>query len=383
MPWPPTVRNALVIAGCAGWALACGGYDKTVRLVDGELITERPISASAYAAYANAARLEARGELRLALDAYRDALSYDSHSVDIQTRIATLTCQLSPNDANQEFEDALDLDENYEGLWRQWALCELRRGKLTRSLRMARRALEVAPRSLEASLALMQVYEARKEPEAAVRVLVAYVIQFPESQEAWRELYHVARRQHDPVWNHAAGLVLNQRASNDKPLTALENTPWASVGRALVEQGLAHARNTAVQLGVSTLDLGWIALERQHADLALEQADLVLSANPNNLEAAILGVTAAHRSTRPAEFSRWLRRVPQGNARELSPYVNEQFMTLLRERVGPQAAVAFAHRLHAAESPVPLPPPDGATDEDTTEEALDEAKSAAPSPAAE
>lgn len=328
-------------------------------MVDGEYISSRPISAAAYATYAHAARLEAMRELRLALDAYREALSLDSRSVEIQTRIATLTCQLSPNDATPEFEEALELDDDYEGLWREWALCELRRGKLTRALRMARRALQAAPNSLEASLALMQVHEARKEPKDAVHVLVAYVVRFPENQEAWKELYHVARRQHDVSWNHAAGLVVTQHTPNDRPLLALENTQWASVGRALVEQGLAHARNTAVQLGVSPLDLGWIALERQRADIALEQADLVLSADPSNLEAAILGLVAAHRTARRSEFGRWLRRVPAADVRQLSPYAIEQFLSLLAERVGRDAAIAFEHGLHAATPSEPEVPSEG------------------------
>ncbi len=317
---------------------ACSQYSQTVRIVDGEEVSGRPISASAYTAYLVGAKLEAAGEPRLALDAYREAFSQDSSSVELQTRIATLICQLSPNDATPEFEDAESLDPTYEGLWREWARCELRRGKLTRALRMAKRSLLAGPNSLAATTTLARVHEARKERPEALRVLVAYVVREPQDWTAWRELYDVARRQRDAVWMLEAGRVLSEHQARRDRIATLGETPDRVVARVLKREGLTPARHAATELGVTVLELGWIALAHQRPQDARSQAELALGANPENLEAAILGLCSSHAAGREAEFSEWLKRVPAGSAFSLSEHAQAALLELLETRAGSDAA---------------------------------------------
>ncbi len=327
------------IAGlCSCAAVACGGYSKTLRVVDGKPIDERPISSSAYAAYAYAAQLEGNGKLELALTAYREALGFDSESVEIQTRIASLTCQLAPDDANPEFEDAQELDGNYEALWREWALCELRRGNLTRALRMAKRGVEAAPDGLEASMTVVRVYEARKEPELALRQLVAYTVRFRDSREAWSELYHLARRQRDDAWLREAAQQVDRLTRKDAPIPALGDTPEQIVGRILLAEGLTPARNAAVEFRLGATDLGWLAVALGRPKEALAQAELVLGADPDNLEAIVLALTASHQADRSAAFREQLAKTPVGDVNDLSPRAREALVHLLEARVSEESA---------------------------------------------
>jgi tetratricopeptide (TPR) repeat protein len=347
---------SLSVFAVALGAIGCSGYSHTVRLVDGKPIDERPITPAAYAAYTSAARFEVLGQLELARAAYQEALSHDPDSVDIQTRIATLTCQLDPDQATPEFEAAEELDSDYEGLWREWALCELRRGKLTRALRMANRSVASAPDSLRASVTVAQVHEARAEPSKAIRQLVAFVIRFPENIEGWRRLYEAARRQQDPVWSYAASQHLSARLARGQLPPALGEAPEKAVRRVLLDTDLSQARHAAIEQRVSVTRLGWIALHERRPLDALAQAKLSHHANPKDLEAAILGLAATHDAGKSAAFRIWLRAVPEGTVDDLSETAREALVRLIRERLGEQDASVLERALEVV--PTHASPPD-------------------------
>jgi tetratricopeptide (TPR) repeat protein len=286
----------------------CSKYSRTPRTVSGVPIDDRPISASAYAAFLQGAQYEAAGDWVHALDAFREALNHDSSSVEIQTRIASVTCRLYPDAATTEFEAAAERDDDFEALWREWAECELDREKTVRALRFAKQAVDSAPFSLASSVTLSRVYEARKEPTLALRTLIAFVLRFPNDALGWRALYECAQRQNDPVWAGRAAQHLGSQAiiRADAP-----NGAELLVKVALLERGLSAAREAAIEHGIDAATLSWIALESGRPSEASTQAELVLRADPANFDAAVASLIAHQRLSQTEDFRKVLRRIPR------------------------------------------------------------------------
>lgn len=303
-------RAVLCVFAC-GLVNGCSTYSRTPRNVSGVPIDDRPISAAAYAAFLQGAEYEAEGDWVQALDAFREASSHDSASVEIQTRIARVTCRLYPEAATTEFEAALERDDDFEPLWREWAECELEREKTVRALRFAKQAVASAPFSLAASVTLSRVHEARKEPTLALRTLIAFVLRFPDDSLGWRALYECAQRQNDPVWATRAAQHLGSHAvlRADAP-----NGAELLVKVALLERGLSAAREAAIEYGIDAATLAWIALESGRPSEASTQAELVLRADPSNFDAAVAGLIAHQRLSQGDEFRKSLRRIPQPSA---------------------------------------------------------------------
>jgi tetratricopeptide (TPR) repeat protein len=234
----------------------------------------------------------------------------------------------------------MEIDSQYEAAWREWALCELRQGNLTRALRMAKRAVSYAPSSLSATTTVAQVHEARKEPDLAIRQLVAFVALFPENRAAWRELYLTARRQNDEAWTLAAAEVLDDELQADTALTSGEPAA-VLVAQALTSGGLDEARPTAVQHGMPPLELAWLALDLGFAKEAARQAELVLAANPTNFEAALAALAAHHEAGSRSGFRRRLQAMPSPRGAELSERGVVAMRELLAELAGSEAALVF------------------------------------------
>jgi tetratricopeptide (TPR) repeat protein len=290
-----------------GGLLACSGYSRTPRTAGGVPIDDRPISASAYGSFLEGALFEAERKWPEALDAFREALNRDGASVEIQTRIAAVTCRLYPEAATAEFEAAAERDETFAPMWREWAECELGREKTVRALRLAKEAVTHAPYSLPATVTLSRVYEARQEPTLALRTLIAFVLRFEDDTLAWRALYDCAQRQKDPVWAHRAAphLTSGARLRADVP-----NGAELLVRVALLERGLSAARDTAIEQGVEAATVAWIALESGRPSEALKQAQLVLRADPTNFDAAVAGLMASQRTSQDDLFHAGLRELP-------------------------------------------------------------------------
>src|SRR5690606_30649560 len=100
--------------------------------------------------------------------------------------------------------------------------------------------------------AVAAVHEARKEPELAIRQLVAYVTLHPHSRAAWRELALTARRQNDMAWARRARLAL---ADGRPELAPAPDDALALVAGVLRTSGLDAARPLAVEHGISAIDL--------------------------------------------------------------------------------------------------------------------------------
>jgi tetratricopeptide (TPR) repeat protein len=318
---------------------SCGGYSSTPRQVAGVPIDDRPIAAAAYAYYLDGAELEAGGKWEAALGSFRQAQRYDGSSVDVQTRIAALTCRLTPEDAEDEFEAASDLDETFEPLWREWAECELRHGKLTRALRLAKLAVTHSPETLEATLVLSRVHEARREPTLALRPLIAYVLRYPSELRAWRALFACADRQHDAVWKQRAADELSLHARNPN---AGQGAAEQRVVDALLDRGLSVARDIAIEENVSDTELAWLALENDRPSEAIQQATLVLRADPARVDAAITLLVAGHRTGNRDVLTYALAALRKMDDLELSPRAAHAFGQLLERTVSEQAGASFS-----------------------------------------
>jgi hypothetical protein len=209
---------------------------------------------------------------------------------------------------------------------------------------MAKRAVRFAPSSLSATSAVAAVYEARKEPDLAIRQLVAYVTLYPHSRAAWRELALTARRQSDGAWEHAASLALTDGRPENAPDP---DDALALVAAELASNGLDGARPLAVEYGISTMDLAWLALEVGQPKAAARQAELLLGADPNNVEAAIVALAAHHQAGTRSGFRRQLEQMPPSNG-PLSDRGVVAMANLVRELAGEQAAAAFLEGLEDA-----------------------------------
>ena len=132
--------------GVSCWLGGCAfGSDSVVRVYHGREEPGRYVSHHAYAAFAHAALLEARGDLRGAASAYDRALAQDTQSAEIWTRLGSLRCQLGEPDAAVAFDRAIEIDLRYEPAWRERARCALRKGKLDDALKAAETAFQLDP----------------------------------------------------------------------------------------------------------------------------------------------------------------------------------------------------------------------------------------------
>ncbi|HEV8245869.1 MAG TPA: hypothetical protein VGP93_08870, partial [Polyangiaceae bacterium] len=119
-------RALLLCALCA----ACGVQGSVTRVADGSREEGRYIDSVAYSAYAQAALLEAAGDLHGALRAYHAALASDDDSPEILTRIAALDCRLAQagdrkaaSAALAAFDRALEHDATYAASYAERAAC--------------------------------------------------------------------------------------------------------------------------------------------------------------------------------------------------------------------------------------------------------------------
>lgn len=178
---------------CCVIALGCAQYEQTTRIVDGRIQHGRPVSAEAYSHYTEAALLEARGQLKQALDVFMDAAALDRRSADPATRIARIHCTLGDSVAAERwFEIASDREQDYAPGWRERAVCALRQGRPQRAGAFARRAFELAPMDVENSIAWSDVLAATGKRTQAHRLLTAYLALYPNNPRARKAALHLA-----------------------------------------------------------------------------------------------------------------------------------------------------------------------------------------------
>jgi tetratricopeptide (TPR) repeat protein len=343
------IATGLAIASCI--CLGCATGQTTVtRIVDSELVAGRYISPEAYGSYVRGAYLEAHGDLGNAIHAYAEATRRDPENPDAWTTRGAVNCALTQRGvAAPAIDRAQRLDAESALLWRERARCALALGELPVARQAAERAAAAQPQSVETSLLLSDIYDRLGLTDEATRWLDALVVWQPDSVIAWQASFdHAARRRDRRRLLAAAQALLRLRPERRDELTRAlpELGPRPSIDAALLEGRLGLGRATATEVGMSAAELAVRAAALGQSNLAREQAELVLAADPNDGDAWVALLAAETPAAKPAS----------GLSAMLDPsrpgWLSIRLLALvLADRVGP----AVARTWLAAWSPLPEP----------------------------
>jgi tetratricopeptide (TPR) repeat protein len=263
-----------------------------VRVIEGRNVAGRFIDDRAYALYAQASEAEARGEFAHALAAYEAAADLDGRSAEIWTRIGAVRCAYKMGAESEDaFERAESRDASYEPLWHERARCELAQRRLDSALRYANRALALDPDRDETVLLHASIVEKLGRTRDAKLELVALTVRRPTSIPGWLALEAFAARNRDAdaaraaegvrqVAPRAAAQIEERRKDGGAALVA-------ELDQALSAGDLSKAKRSAIRARVSSSDVALRAAALGRTELAREQAELVLGADPSNTNARI------------------------------------------------------------------------------------------------
>ncbi len=331
---------------CAATLPACLGHETVVRVVGGEVHEGRYIAPEAYAAYAEGAWFEAHGREAEAGAAYQRAAREDPDSAELWTRIGALECRQQRGGDSAGFRRAESIDASYAPLWLARARCAQAGQRPREALRLAERAFALDPVDESTSILLAELYDDAGRADASRRLLDGLVARNPLSSAAWRALLDHATRQRDPVARERALDALAALAP--RPPGAPE--PPADVDAALWRYGLDAARRVALSARVAPGELALRAISAGLPRLALEQAEHVLAADPDDVDARIAELAAGDLAGDRAGVERSLAELARRPAAPsaLGAHVMAE---LLARRVGSDAARAWLDAYRAPAAP--------------------------------
>lgn len=323
-------------------AVGCGSLRTTERVFNGQTVEGRYIESQAYAAYTEGAYREARGEWAQAEQAYRRALRSDGQSPQIWTRLGVLACRDSLPRAREHFERALAL-QPFAPAWTELARCLAARQQPKEALQAALNGTRLDPRGASSNLLLIRLYRETAQPQLARAWLFAWLLLDPELDTLAEQLSQESRLLADEELTVLTAATLQRHMGRRQPplqplALATSDTP-AALADALRAGELERARALASEAGLSPLELATLALDSGSTKLALEQAELLVQANPDDSAALITGLAAAALQGDEPRFRSLLRRTESD---ELPPRDLAQRLTgLLREKVGDEAAESW------------------------------------------
>lgn len=228
-------------------ALGCGSGPMVERQRHGIVETSRVVSPAAYAWYGRAIRYVRLGDTENARRAFKRVLDLDPRSGAAWAGLAKTHCAASPERARALFEQGLDNAAEKAPVHLGIAQCSLLWGEPDLAVQSARHALLLDPWSPEATTLLVAGLDAMGETEEASRI------------------------------SRAGELFLGESPSQ-------EESAEDAVALALALENLALARQFAAG-HLPSGELAALAYYLGKDDLAKEQADFVLSADPNNADA--------------------------------------------------------------------------------------------------
>lgn len=318
---------------------ACTRASSVARMADGVVHEGRFIAPEAYAAYARGAWLEHRGNLAGALAEYESALDADPDAPEVLARIASASCRLAkaPHDrhakrAERALEDAIDSDATSSVAFAAKARCHGRFGRHAEALQAALAAARADPESIPLQLLVVDTAEAAGNTELARDWLDAITTRTPESRLAWLRMRLFAKRHAD------AGRAL--RAAHALAGSGTPADP-TDLEHALDSADLPAARAHAVALRIPPGELAARAALRGAFQLAREQAELVLAADPTDTDAWLALVAAQGLAAAPPGEQNVLERAPLTPAGPPSPSARRLHAELLERVVGPEARRAW------------------------------------------
>ncbi len=314
-PSPPSLT--IVILLFCFLLSACGSSTAVLRKRGTEEAGGRPIPSTAYAWYVRGLSFERKGDFDLARQAFLKTVRSDEKSGAAWAALGRVTCRIRPEEAASIFKHGLTRATRKAPILIAQGHCALSLGKSALSsrketdeaLKAAHEALKLEPESASASELLAQVYAARSDPVTQSRVERAFYLYVP------REL---------------------------KEDDSGEVTGRADVDAALLRGDLQGAQRAA--LGVmSPGALSARALAWGQTQMALLQAEFVLSANPHDPDALITWVINSAQIPRTP---------PRGEPSEIAELL---FAQHLARNLGPEPAIQFLSARPQADSPSPDP----------------------------
>ncbi len=341
---PAGVLLLLVVSGCARF-----GAPVVERAERGERWQGRYIPVAAYAWYARAASFEGRGQLDDAESAYLEAASADPESGSIWAHIGALRCAQKRDDAEEAFDRAMDTGNDGAVVLTLRGRCALVQGRFEDALDDGRAAVQRDPRLIGASLLVVGALRALGRSAEASRYMNALAARYPNARIVQEEQRELARQNGDVFRAQLAIEALDPEG--DSQLAARGH---AALDLALMDEDLDLARKRAIVLGVSGSELALRAIALGTPTLAVEQADLVLAASPEDGDARIALLVALERTAQFERLNAVLAQPVSAPAESLLPLAVLLFGELLEHRSGAEAARAWRAAHPVAPSSDPL-----------------------------
>lgn len=346
------INRHFAARGMATVALALGlgacTEPQIVRVYNGDPVVGRFIRYEAYAAYGRGIEAEHDGYFRLASRWYEEATQYDPESVEIWTRLGIAYCDprwRRLQDAQKAFEHAEQLDANYEPLFRARARCAQSSSTDNNGLGYAKRAVELDPDQDEAVTLYAELLLKAGKGEEAKRLLESHLLRHPNSVPGWRARYDLAKQQQEPlVMKRSAEAIvkLAPRLASELVAEVPSLEPLAQVDEAVRQGNLDAARKAARLAHLPPGELAVRAVALGAPKLALEQAELVLGADPSSGAARVAMASAGDALASVQHVSTALEVHPDERLTQLSPLARLIYAELLARRVDREAARAFA-----------------------------------------
>ena len=317
-----------------------------LRVSGGKAFEERPISPTAYAAYARARLLEARGDLAAAAAQYKLVLAADPESTEAMVRLAVVYCMSSAEQSAALFSKAEQLDATSAKLWLERASCELRQGQFRAASDDAKRALSIEPALVPALTVVIAASSALNDADAGLVWLRAALAANPSDVRLWNALFEHKRAPRAEQLYAAAQLerlrprdssaipprrssgLLHRGTQPDANTTLLE----FALNHALDHGSVDSARNFATSLGLNPQQMAERALSRGAFSVAAAQSELLLAVNPENSAAWVVGLVAADQLMQSERVAMLLAHLPTQPLDTQSPLVNS-LVELLKRRV--------------------------------------------------
>ena len=327
-------------------AVGCAGRPEVVRVVDGRETPGRYVHPEAYARFLTGVVAEERGQLRVAEQAYASALQFDRRAVAILARLGAVVCAQPGGEqrARGIFGEALSRDDRYAPSYLERGKCAERAGDQAAAERDAREAMRVEPYDPDVTLLMSRVLEASGRGEQAAQYLDGYVQRFPEAVAMWGAALALAERRGDRVRAAQARGMLER--TRDEAEARARPSLTEQVDDALLRGDLEAAREHAVASSMGASEVAVRAAGLGCWALALEQAQLVLSADPGNPDAVAVWYASPEPSAKegrlePSIESRILEEQRTPSKRRLSVLGALVLANGLRRRIGMDAANAF------------------------------------------
>ncbi len=320
------VRLLFLLSG--GCSIFHGEVD---RQVHGRLVPGPYVSDDAYAAFLIGATAEQSHDLVLAERAFRQASDLDPKAVEPRVRLGAVRCaRATPDHGGDDFAQAAKLDADFAPLWRERGACALHRQELSAARTDLTRALALDPAEPATPLLLAETSLAQHDAPAAARWIESLLARGPLSPDA---LAFVRTHATEPA---LAPIARRLEKADPPPAPVTTGEPLAALDQALRGCSLDEARvlGRRAQLSPGELAARLVALGRP--TLAVEQARLVLAADPESADARVALLVASQSLD---DTRRALTGTPLSTSRP-GPLAGLLLADLVARRSGPDAGRA-------------------------------------------